>query len=118
MNKHEVFASVIEKYKDIQDSHLDNMSIDELCEYRQTISKQLKSLEEERKLIDETIMESFSDAELKHGITLRSGSCLKMRSRTSWKYPEEVAMEVSELRRYSRESGDAYAETSIYLVLV
>ena len=118
MNKQEVFASVLEKYKDVEESPLDGMSINELCEYRQTVSRQLKSLEEERKLIDETIMESFSDAELKHGITLTSGSCLKMRSRTSWKYPDDVAMEISNTRRHSRELGTAYSETTTYLVLI
>ena len=117
MNKKEVYAAVLEKYKDITDSHLDEMSIDELCEYRQTVSRQLKSLEEERRLIDENILESISDIELKHGINLKSGSCLKMRSRTTFKYPVEVTEEISNLRRHSRETGNAYSETTNYLVL-
>lgn len=118
MNKQEVFESVIEKYKDCNDSHLDDMSIDELCEHRQSVSNQLKTLEEERKLVDESIMDYLSEAELKRGISLKSGSTLKLRNRTSYQYPESVSMEISELRRFSRESGEAQSETSTYLVLI
>lgn len=118
MNKQDVFAAVIEKYKDTTESHLDEMSIDELCEYRQTVSRQLKSLEEERRLIDESIMESISDVELKHGVSLKSGACLKMRSRLSWKYPDEVNEEISSLRRMSRDIGTAYSEATSFLVLL
>ena len=118
MNKQEVFAAVIEKYRDTTDSHLDNMSIDELCEHRQKVSRQLKSLEDERKLIDESLMESLSEVELKTGIYLKSGACLKLRSRTSYKYPDDVVEEISSLRRYSRDTGAAESETTTFLVLL
>ena len=118
MNKQDVFTAVIEKYKDVEESHLDNMSVTELCEHRQFVSNQLKKLEVERKLVDESIMDYLSEAELKRGISLKSGSTLKMRNRTSYQYPESVSMEISELRRFSRESGEAQPETSTYLVLI
>lgn len=118
MNKQEVFAAVIEKYKDVKESRIDDMSIDELCEQRQKVSRQLKSLEDERKLIDESLMECLSDAELKHGISLKSGACLRLRTRTSFKYPDDVVEEISNLRRHSRELGQAYSETTSYLVLI
>lgn len=118
MNKQDVFSAVLEKYPETAESHLDNMSIDELAEYRQTVSRKLKKLEDERKLIDETIMESLSEVELKHGISLKSGSCLKLRSRTSYKYPEALDKEIKSLRQISRDMGEGYSETTTYLVLV
>ena len=63
MNKQEVFAAVLSKYKDEEFSHLENMSITELCEYRQTISNQIKSLEDERKTIDTEIIDYLSEAD-------------------------------------------------------
>lgn len=118
MNKQEIFSAVLEKYKDAPESQYEDMSINELCEHRQSVSRQLKKLEEERKSIDETIMDSLSEVELKHGINLKSGSCIKMRSRTSYKYPQDIDIEISNLRRHAREQGDAQMETSTYLVLI
>lgn len=118
MNKQDVFSAVLEKYPDREESAIETMSIDELAEYRQTVSRKLKKLEDERKLIDETIMESLSEVELKHGISLKSGSCLKLRSRTSYKYPEALDKEIKSLRQISRDMGEGYSETTTYLVLV
>lgn len=96
---------------------MDEMSIEELCEYRQAVSRQLKSLEEERKSIDDEIMDYLSEAELKRGVNLKNGSLLKMRSRTNWEYPTEVSEQVSSLRRFSRECGEAFSSTTHYLVI-
>ena len=117
MNKQEVFANVLSKYKDEVDYHLDAMSVDELCEHRQSISKQLRSLEEERRAIDDELMEYLSEEELRRGVKLKSGSSLKMRARTNWKYPDEIVMKISDLRRHSREVGEAFSETTSYLVI-
>ncbi len=118
MNKEDVFSAVMERYPETQESHLDEMSIDELCEQRQKVSRKLKELEAERKVIDESLMDYLSEAELKHGVKLKSGSCIKMRSRTSYKYPDKVDKEIKLIRQESRDCGDAYSETSTYLVLL
>ena len=118
MDRRTVYANVLAKYKDKENSHLDDLSITELCEYRHTVSRQLKSLEEERREIDEQIMESISEVELTHGINLKSGGCLKLKSRSNWKYPEDLSIKISELRRHCRESGEAFSETTQYLVIV
>ena len=118
MNKEDVFSAVMERYPETQESHLDEMNIDELCEQRQKVSRKLKELEAERKVIDENLMDCLSEAELKHGVKLKSGSCIKMRSRTSYKYPEAVDKEIKELRRLSRELGNAYSETTTYLLII
>ena len=118
MNKQEVFAQVLEKYKEEEVCYLDNMSIDELCNLRATISKQLKKLESERQAIDEDIMNYLSDAELRRGIHLKTGELLKSRTRKTYKYPDEVGLTINELRRRSRELGEAEEVTTSYLVVV
>lgn len=117
MNKYEVFANVLDKYKDEVESHLDNMSIEELCNYRGMISKKLKKLEEERRIIDEDILNYLSEAELRRGINLKSGEILKSRTRTSWKYPDDLGITINDLKRRSRDMGEAIEQTTTYLVV-
>ena len=118
MNKQEVFNAVIERYPETPESHLDAMSIDELCEQREKVSRQIRSLEEERKVIDESLIEYLSEAELKRGVKLKSGSYIKMRNRTSYKYPEALEKEIKSLRQISRDMGEGYSETTTFLVLI
>ncbi len=118
MNKQDIFSAVLERYPEKPESHLDDMSIDELCEQRQKVSRQIKSLEEERKVIDESLIESLSEVELKRGVKLKSGSYIKMRSRTSYKYPEALDQEIKSLRQLSRDMGEGYSETTTFLVLL
>lgn len=118
MNKEDVFSAVMERYPETQESHLDEMSIDELCEQRQRVSRKIKELEAERKVIDESLMDYLSEAELKHGVKLKSGSYIKMRTRTSYKYPDALDKEIKSLRQLSRDMGEGYSETTTYLVLV
>lgn len=118
MDKYKVFANVLEKYKEETFAHLDDMSIDELCSHRSRITKQLKKLEEERREIDENIMSYLSEAELRQGVPIPGGETIKMRSRTSWKYPDEVGIAINDLRRRSRESGQAEELRTTYLVII
>ena len=117
MNKAKVYAEVAERYKEKEDALIDGTSIDEMCGYRKQVSSKLKELENERRLIDEYILEYFSEAELKIGITIRGGGIIKVRSRQNWKYPDALNEQVSVMRKQCRECGDAVCESSTYLVL-
>lgn len=118
MNKYEVFANVLSKYQDDTLSHLDEMSIDELCNHRASITKKLKQLDEERRQVDDNIMNYLSEAELKRGVSLKNGGILKSRSRTSYKYPDEVGITINELRKRSRDTGEAEELVTTYLVVI
>ena len=70
--------------------HLADLSTDELLERRVEVTRQLKTLEQERQAIDAELLEVFSDPELRHGISASGGWMLKQRSRISWDYAPEV----------------------------
>ena len=115
MNKQEVFAQVIEKYKDTC-SAFDDMSIDEVCARRYAISKELKLLEAERKEADELIMDYLSEPELKRGVATRNGGMLKVKRRTSWKFPDHISEEIRIIKKGSIDTGEAEERSVTFIV--
>ena len=98
--------------------HLVNLTPDQLLQRRVAISGQLKTLEQERQVIDAELLEVFSDPELRHGISASGGWLLKQRSRTSWDYAPEIDDAIKELQRQAQRNGRAQPLSSTYLCLV
>jgi hypothetical protein len=97
--------------------HLSNLNTDELVLRRVEISGQLKSLEQERKVID-AVLEVFSNPELRFGVRAPGGWVLKQRSRTSWDYAPEIRDAIKDLQRQAQRDGRAQPLISTYLCLV
>lgn len=98
--------------------HLANLTPDQLMQRRVEISGQLKTLEQERQVIDSELLEVFSDPELRFGVRAPGGWILKQRSRSSWDYPPEIRQAVKDLQRQAQRDGRAQPLTSTYLCLV
>ena len=98
--------------------HLAELSVDELLQRRIEITGQLKTLEQERQVIDSELLEVFSDPELRFGVRAPGGWILKQRSRSSWDYPPEIRQAVKDLQRQAQRDGRAQPLTSTYLCLV
>ena len=98
--------------------HLADLSTDELLERRVEVTRQLKTLEQERQVIDAELLEVFSDPELRHGISASGGWMLKQRSRTSWDYAPEVRDAIKGLQQQAQRDGRAQPLSSTYLCLV
>lgn len=98
--------------------HLVNLTPDQLLQRRVAISGQLKTLEQERQVIDAELLEVFSDPELRHGISASGGWMLKQRSRTSWDYAPEVRDAIKGLQQQAQRDGRAQPLSSTYLCLV
>lgn len=115
MNKQEVYAEVLSRYQD-EDSIFDSMTFDDLLAYRFSVSKELKRLDSERREADERILDYLSEAELKRGVTTHNGGLLKLRSRTSWRFPEQVNDEIKLLKKLCIDSGQAESLSTSYIV--
>ncbi|MEB3203035.1 MAG: hypothetical protein VKK05_09535 [Synechococcus sp.] len=95
-----------------------SLSPDQLLQRRVEITGQLKTLEQERKVIDAELLEVFSDLELRHGISAPGGWVLKQRSRTSWDYAPEIRQAIQVLQQQAQRDGRAEPLVSTYLCLV
>jgi hypothetical protein len=82
------------------------------------ITCQIKSLEQERQMIDGELQNTFSGAELRFGVRAPGGWMLKQRSRTSWEYAPEVRESIKVLQQEAQHSGQAQPLTSTYLCLI
>ena len=97
---------------------LEHLTTDQLLQRRVEISGQLKTLEQERQVIDAELLEVFSDPELRHGISAPGGWVLKQRSRTSWDYAPEIRDAIKGLQQQAQRDGRAQPLSSTYLCLV
>ena len=98
--------------------HLADLSTDELLERRVEISRQLKTLEQERQAIDAELLEVFSDTELRFGVRAPGGWVLRSRSRTSWEYAPDIRDAIKGLQKQAQRDGRAQPLISTYLYLV
>ena len=99
-------------------SRLEHLTPDQLLQRRVEITGQLKTLEQERKVIDAELLEVFSDPELRYGIRAPGGWVLTQRSRTSWDYAPEIRDAIKGLQQQAQRDGRAQPLTSTYLCLV
>ena len=76
----------------------------------------LKTLEEERKEIDATLLEVFTDAELRFGVHAPGGWILKSRSQTSWDDAPEIKETINGLQQQAQREGRAQPLTTTDLV--
>jgi len=95
---------------------LEHLMPDQLLQRRVEISGQLKSLEQERKVIDAELLEVFSDAEMRFGVRAPGGWVLTQRSRTSWDYDPEIRDAIKSLQQQAQRDGRAEPLTSTFLV--
>ena len=98
--------------------HLAPLTPDQLLQRRVEISGQLKTLEQERKVIDAELLEVFSDPELRFGVSAPGGWVLRQRSRTSWDYAPEIRDAIKGLQQQAQRDGRAQPLSSTYLCLV
>ena len=98
--------------------HLEDLTPDQLIQRRVEISGQLKTLEQERKVIDTELLEVFSDPELRFGVSAPGGWVLRQRSRTSWDYAPEIRDAIKGLQQQAQRDGRAQPLSSTYLCLV
>ena len=97
--------------------HLADLSADQLLQRRVLITGQIKTLEQERQAIDLTLLEVFSDAELRFGVRASGGWVLRSRSRTSWDYAPEIRDAIKGLQGQAQRDGRAQPLVSTYLCL-
>jgi hypothetical protein len=96
--------------------HLANLSTSEMLQRRVEVTGQLKTLEQERQVIDAELLEVFSDAELRFGVRAPGGWVLRQRSRTSWEYSPGVRDAIKGLQQQAQRDGRAQPLVSTYLV--
>jgi len=97
--------------------HLADLSADQLLQRRVLITGQIKTLEQERQAIDLTLLEVFSDDELRFGVRAPGGWVLRSRSRTSWDYAPEIRDAIKGLQGQAQRDGKAQPLVSTYLCL-
>jgi hypothetical protein len=98
--------------------HLTNLTPDQLLQKRVEVTGQLKTLEQERQVLDAELLTVFSDPELRFGIRAAEGWVLRSRSRTSWDYAPEIRDAIKSLQQQAKRDGRAQPLTSTYLCLV
>ena len=98
--------------------HLTNLTPDQLLQKRVEVTGQLKTLEQERQVIDAELLTVFSDPELRFGIRAAEGWVLRSRSRTSWDYAPETRDAIKTIQQQAQRDGRAQPLTSTYLCLV
>jgi hypothetical protein len=98
--------------------HLEFLSPQELLQRRIEISAHLKTLEQERQVIDAELLDVFSDPELRFGVRAPGGWILKQRSRTSWDYAPEVRDAIKTLQKQAHRDGRAQTLVSTYLAAI
>jgi hypothetical protein len=96
--------------------HLANLNPDQLLQRRVEVTGQLKILEQERQVIDATLLETLTDAELRFGVRAPGGWVLRQRSRTSWDYAPEIRDAIKGLQQQAQRDGRAQPLVSTYLV--
>ena len=96
--------------------HLADLTAHQLLQRRVEITGHLKSLEQERQVIDAELLEVFTNAELRFGVRASGGWVLRSRSRTSWDYAPEVRDAIKGLQQQAQRDGRAQPLVSSYLV--
>ena len=96
--------------------HLADLNPDQLLQRRVEVTGQIKTLEQERQAIDATLLETFTDAELRFGVRAPGGWVLRSRSRTSWDYAPEIRNAIKGLQGQAQRDGRAQPLVSTYLV--
>ena len=96
--------------------HLADLTPDALLSRRVEVTGRIKSLEQERQVIDAELISTFGDAELRFGVRAPGGWVLKQRSRTSWEYDPEVRDAIKGLQGQAQRDGRAQPLVSTYLV--
>ena len=97
--------------------HLGDLNADQLIQRRVEVTSTIKTLEQERQVIDAELLSTFGDAELRFGVRAPGGWVLKQRSRTSWDYDPEVRDAIKGLQGQAQRDGRAQPLTSTYLCL-
>ena len=97
--------------------HLGDLNADQLIQRRVEVTSTIKTLEQERQVIDAELLNTFGDAELRFGVRAPGGWVLKQRSRTSWEYDSEVRDAIKGLQGQAQRDGRAQPLTSTYLCL-
>ena len=98
--------------------HLADLNADQLIQRRVEVTGTIKTLEQERQVIDAELLSTFGDAELLFGVRAPGGWVLKQRSRTSWDYDSEVRDAIKGLQGQAQRDGRAQPLTSTYLCLI
>ncbi len=96
--------------------HLAHLSADQLLHRRVVITGQIKTLEQERQAINTTLIEVFSEAELRFGVRAPGGWVLRSRSRICWEYSPEIKETIKSLQQQAQRDGRAQPLVSTYLV--
>ena len=97
--------------------HLADLNANQLIERRVEVTGTIKTLEQERHVIDAELLTTFGDAELRFGVRAPGGWILKQRSRTSWEYDPEVRDAIKGLQGQAQRDGRAQPLVSTYLCL-
>ena len=97
--------------------HLADLNADQLIQRRVEVTGTIKTLEQERQVIDAELLSTFGDAELRFGVRAPGGWILQQRSRTSWDYDSEVGDVIKGLQGQAQRNGRAQPLTSTYLCL-
>jgi hypothetical protein len=97
--------------------HLATLTPAQLLNRRVEVTEQLKHLELERTVIDEELMCSYSEAELKKGLRIVGVGRLNQRQRSSWTYDEETKAQIRSLQCLAQHNGSAQQNRTTYLVL-
>ena len=97
--------------------HLSNLSPDALLSRRVEVTGTIKTLEQERQVIDAELLSTFGAAELRFGVRAPGGWVLRSRSRTSWIYPQTIKEAIQQIQKTAQISGDATELRTTYLVL-
>ena len=98
--------------------HLTDLNADQLIQRRVEVTGTIKTLEQERQVIDAELLNTFGDAELRFGVRAPGGWVLKQRSRTSWEYDSEVRDAIKGLQGQAQRDGRAQPLVSTYLCLI
>jgi hypothetical protein len=96
--------------------HLADLNADQLIQRRVEVTGTIKTLEQERQVIDSELLSTYGDAELRFGVRAPGGWVLKQRSRTSWDYDPEVRDAIKGLQGQAQRDGRAQPLVSTYLV--
>ncbi|MCP9890311.1 hypothetical protein KBY57_04440 [Cyanobium sp. Aljojuca 7D2] len=98
--------------------HLADLNADQLIQRRVEVTSTIKTLEQERQVIDAELLSTFGDAELRFGVRAPGGWVLRQRSRTSWEYSPETKETIKGLQQQAQRDGRAQPLVSTYLVAV
>ena len=97
--------------------HLTDLNADQLIQRRVEVTGTIKTLEQERQVIDAELLSTFGDAELRFGVRAPGGWVLRQRSRTSWDYDSAVRDAIKGLQSQAQQDWKAQPQTSTYLCL-